>query len=85
MQHSRTVLIVLSTISLMGCNLMFKDREPVESQTTLTNTASMYCVEKEGQLETVTEANKRVTYCLLPDGDKQEQWALYNNRSQPAE
>ncbi len=69
--------LAFASVSLCGCNLMFDDREPVISQTSIANPASMYCVEQNGLLETVSESDRRVTYCVLEDGEMKEEWAYY--------
>nr|WP_260338227.1 DUF333 domain-containing protein [Vibrio ponticus] len=49
---------------------------------TLSNPASVYCAQQDGKLETVSENAQRVTYCLLPDGSRVEQWEYYRNNHQ---
>ncbi|GAL12437.1 hemolysin [Vibrio astriarenae] len=51
-----------------------QDKYDVGEYTAVSNPASVYCVEQEGELVMVTEAGKRVTYCKLSDDEMVEQW-----------
>ncbi|WP_114766999.1 putative hemolysin [Vibrio rhodolitus] len=49
------------------------------------NPAAVYCVQQDGKLETVTEQSQRMTYCVLPDGSRVEQWEYYRQNHQQNE
>ncbi|MEP8023235.1 DUF333 domain-containing protein, partial [Vibrio parahaemolyticus] len=39
----------------------------------------VYCVQQGGELDTVSENGERVTYCVLSDDERVEQWEYYRN------
>ena len=43
------------------------------------NPAAVYCVQQNGELDTVTENDQRTTYCVFEDGERIEQWEYYRN------
>lgn len=43
----------------------------------LANPASVYCVEQGGTLEPVTTAAGVSNICVLPDGERIDEWDLY--------
>ena len=43
----------------------------------LANPASVYCVEKGGRLEPVTTAAGTSNTCILPNGERIDEWDLY--------
>ncbi|KKD00933.1 MULTISPECIES: DUF333 domain-containing protein [Photobacterium] len=59
---------------LLGC-VSQPASEPVGSA----NPAAVYCVQKGGKLDMVTEDGKRVTYCVLSDGRRVEQWQYFRD------
>lgn len=48
----------------------------------MANPAAVYCVEQDGKLETVTENNQRVTYCVFSDNSRTEQWEYFRQNHQ---
>ncbi len=69
---------LLSSIVLIGCSSE-PDKYDVEDYDETTSPASLYCVQEGGTLEMVTENNVRMTYCVLSEDEKVEQWEFYNN------
>ncbi|MCK6264612.1 DUF333 domain-containing protein [Vibrio sp. ZSDE26] len=63
---------------LAGCSSE-PDEYEVKEYTSMANPASVYCVQQDGKLETVTENEIRVTYCVLSDEERMEQWEYYRN------
>ncbi|HGS5433761.1 TPA: DUF333 domain-containing protein [Vibrio parahaemolyticus] len=47
--------------------------------TSVANPAAVYCVQQGGELDTVSENGERVTYCVLSDDERVEQWEYYRN------
>ncbi|MEZ8387556.1 DUF333 domain-containing protein, partial [Vibrio splendidus] len=45
----------------------------------------VYCVQQDGELDTVTENNQRTTYCVFDDGERIEQWEYYRNNHEQKE
>ncbi|WP_342753969.1 DUF333 domain-containing protein [Pantoea sp. MBD-2R] len=41
------------------------------------NPAAVYCVEQGGKQESAATSKGEVSFCLLPTGERIEQWALY--------
>lgn len=74
--------ILLATLStgflLAGCSNQ-PDEYDVDGWANVTNPASLYCVQKGAKLETISENNSRVTYCVFSKDDKVEQWQYYRD------
>ncbi|MGF1756009.1 DUF333 domain-containing protein [Vibrio makurazakiensis] len=51
----------------------------------MANPAAVYCVQQSGALETVTENEKRVTYCVLSEEERVEQWEYFNKNHKEKE
>jgi putative hemolysin len=66
-------VVVAATARLVG-------EGPPTTGRGLANPASVYCVERGGEVEIVDEAGGQVGYCLLPDGTRIEEWELYRSR-----
>ncbi len=49
------------------------------------NPASVHCRTLGGELELVQEQDGVTGYCLLPDGTRCEEWALYRGECPPPE
>jgi len=45
--------------------------------TGIANPASVYCAERGGRLEIVDAPGGQAGFCVLPDGRRVEEWALY--------
>ncbi|MGR5117613.1 DUF333 domain-containing protein [Vibrio astriarenae] len=54
-----------------------QEKYDVGEYTAVSNPASVYCVEQEGELVMVTEAGKRMTYCKLSEDEMVEQWEYF--------
>lgn len=76
------LLIALGSVSLLfGCADTMERYEKRE-YTSISNPASVYCVQQGGELKTIDENAQRVTYCLLPEQERIEQWEYYRNNHQ---
>lgn len=53
-------------------------------QVGLANPASVYCQKVGGSLEIVKEPAGEVGYCILPSGERIDEWALYR-RDNPSQ
>lgn len=67
---------VSGSMLLVGCNATLDDYRE-RSYTSMANPASVYCAQQQGQLQTVTEEGQRITYCVLPNEDRIEQWEYF--------
>ncbi|OLQ93534.1 hemolysin [Vibrio panuliri] len=70
--------------AIVGCAGENSPYKKTEYQT-VSNPAAVYCVQRGGELETVSENSQRVTYCLLSDGSRIEQWEYYRQNHQQTE
>lgn len=78
MKNACFALASASVVLLAGC-ANEPDEYEVKEYTALANPAAVYCVQQGGELDTVTENEKRVTYCALQNGERVEQWEYYRN------
>jgi putative hemolysin len=78
MKNGYFAMAITSAVLLAGC-ANEPDEYQVKEYTSLANPAAVYCVQQGGELETVTEDAKRVTYCALPNDERVEQWEYYRN------
>lgn len=69
-------VLAASTLVLAGCASESNYGE-ANKPLSMANPAAVYCVQQGGELDTVTENEERVTYCVLPNGDRVEQWDYY--------
>ncbi|UGA57239.1 putative hemolysin [Vibrio sp. VB16] len=53
------------------------DEYDVESYESISNPASVYCVQQNGELQAFNENDQRVMYCVLSEEEKYEQWEYY--------
>ncbi|MBA5760770.1 DUF333 domain-containing protein [Vibrio sp. 404] len=74
-------LFLLMSTSLVGCTTKDSPYKRTEYQMA-SNPAAVYCVQREGKLDTITEDSQRVTYCELPNGERVEQWQFYRQNHQ---
>ncbi|WP_322804321.1 DUF333 domain-containing protein [Vibrio alfacsensis] len=65
-----------AAIILAGCST-YEGATRSNEYTSAANPAAVYCVQQGGELETVTENGERVTYCLLSENERVEQWEYY--------
>ncbi|WP_241901344.1 DUF333 domain-containing protein [Vibrio sp. 10N.286.49.B3] len=65
-------------MTLTGC-AQYEQDEEIKNYTKMSNPAAVYCAQKDGKLETVSENKRRVTYCNLPNEERVEQWEFYRN------
>lgn len=74
-------LLVLVGSTLVGCASNDSPYKKNEYQMA-SNPAAVYCVQQDGKLETVSQDSQRITYCVLPDGERIEQWQFYRQNHQ---
>ncbi|MCK8046374.1 DUF333 domain-containing protein [Shewanella sp. 1CM18E] len=72
-QHKITALIA-GALLLSACNPA-ADKAPPATQ--LANPASTYCVSLGGKVEIEKQTDGEVGYCVLPNGERIEEWSLY--------
>jgi len=70
--------LLIAAIVLAGCS---SDKNAADESLSpavgMANPASVYCVETGGKSETAETPAGQTGYCLLPSGEKIEEWALY--------
>jgi len=76
MKKTCFAISIASIAVLAGCAAE-PDEYEVKGYTSMANPASVYCVQQGGKLETVTENEERLTYCLLPNDERIEEWEYY--------
>lgn len=80
-----SMLIVAGVFTtLIGCTSETSRYQKTEYQMA-SNPAAVYCVQQDGKLDTVSENAQRVTYCVLPDGTRTEQWDYYRKNHQQSD
>jgi len=52
-------------------------------QLAVANPASVYCIEQGGKLEIVRTDKGDVGWCVLPDGQRIEEWQFFRARNEP--
>lgn len=67
----KNIIILSIAIVLAGC-IATKDK-----QIGMANPASVYCEQIEGKLEIINHEDGQIGYCILPSGEKIEEWTLY--------
>ncbi|MEZ8100756.1 putative hemolysin [Vibrio bivalvicida] len=80
MKKTYFAVSIASVAILSGCATK-PDEYEVKGYTSMANPASVYCVQQGGTLETVTESEQRLTYCLLPNDERIEEWDYYRQNS----
>ncbi|EKM29308.1 hypothetical protein VCHENC02_4877, partial [Vibrio harveyi] len=79
------VTAVVAAMVLAGCST-YEGATRSNEYTSAANPAAVYCVQQGGELDTVTENGERVTYCLLSENERVEQWEYYRkNHKEDAE
>ncbi|PMJ97606.1 DUF333 domain-containing protein [Vibrio sp. 10N.261.55.A7] len=74
-----TIFAGLAVVAVLaGCSSE-PDEYEVKEYTSISNPASVYCVQQGGKLETVSENEQRVTYCAVSEEERTEQWEYYRN------
>ncbi|WP_299693138.1 DUF333 domain-containing protein [uncultured Vibrio sp.] len=80
----RMGLMSVFALVLGGCANDYAEYSE-DQRISVSNPASVYCVQQDGELDTVTENNQRTTYCVFEDGERVEQWEYYKNNHDQAE
>ncbi|WP_165314027.1 putative hemolysin [Vibrio ziniensis] len=78
-KHSIVISALIGSALLVGCSNE-PDEYDVKEYEATTSPASLYCVQQGGTLTMFTENKKRITYCVLSEDEKYEQWEYYENR-----
>ncbi|QEO46742.1 DUF333 domain-containing protein [Vibrio tarriae] len=76
---NKTTLLLASVAGatlLAGCARQ-ENEYTVKEYVSMANPAAVFCVKQGGELETVTENDQRITYCVTKDGEKVEQWEYF--------
>ncbi|MGR4990565.1 putative hemolysin [Vibrio sp. WZ-1] len=76
MKKTTIVTAVAAAIVLAGCST-YEGATRSNEYASAANPAAVYCVQQGGELETVTENGERVTYCLLSENERVEQWEYF--------
>ncbi|MFM2591582.1 DUF333 domain-containing protein [Vibrio harveyi] len=76
MKKTALVTAVAAAMVLAGCST-YEGATRSNEYTSAANPAAVYCVQQGGELDTVTENGERVTYCLLSENERVEQWEYY--------
>ncbi|MFZ3433150.1 DUF333 domain-containing protein [Vibrio harveyi] len=85
MKKTALVTAVAAAMVLAGCST-YEGATRSNEYTSAANPAAVYCVQQGGELDTVTENGERVTYCLLSENERIEQWEYYRkNHKEDAE
>ncbi|AIV08255.1 MULTISPECIES: putative hemolysin [Vibrio] len=85
MKKTALVTAVAAAMVLAGCST-YEGATRSNEYTSAANPAAVYCVQQGGELDTVTENGERVTYCLLSENERVEQWEYYRkNHKEDAE
>ena len=66
----------LGLLALAACSPA-TNAPPSAPQVGLANPASVYCIDQGGTLEPVTTAAGISNTCVLPDGERIDEWDLY--------
>ncbi|MGR5068449.1 MULTISPECIES: putative hemolysin [Vibrio] len=78
MKKTSLMTAVSATMVLAGCST-YEGATRSTEYTSMSNPAAVYCVQQGGELETVTENGERITYCLLSENERIEQWEYYRS------
>jgi putative hemolysin len=85
MKKAVLVTAVAAAMVLTGCST-YEGATRSNEYTSAANPAAVYCVQQGGELDTMTENGERVTYCLLSENERVEQWEYYRkNHKENAE
>ncbi|MGL6261833.1 putative hemolysin [Vibrio sp. WXL103] len=76
MKTQLAMMVIAVGFMVSGCAEL-EEKYDVGEYTAVSNPASVYCVEQNGELVIQSEAGKRVTYCKQEDGQMTEQWQYY--------
>ena len=68
---TRHIVLGLCAIGLAGC------ASQQESTVGMANPASMYCAKLGGQVEMQSTPSGEVGICVLPSGERIEEWTLF--------
>lgn len=69
----KKLMIIACVMVSVGC----VTDEKTGANLNMTNPASSYCIAQGGQSEIVGTPQGEVGYCLLPSGERVEEWSLY--------
>ncbi|NRB67725.1 MAG: DUF333 domain-containing protein [Vibrio sp.] len=84
MKTTTWALISVSALLLAGC-ANEPDEYEVKGYTSIANPASVFCAKQGGKLETVSENEKRVTYCVLSSDNRIEEWEYYRQHQKSSD
>ncbi|PFG57707.1 hypothetical protein ATG66_0201 [Vibrio sp. ES.051] len=78
MKKTSLIMAMAATMMLAGCATYDGATRSTE-YTSAANPAAVYCVQQGGELETISENGERVTYCVLSEDNRVEQWEYYRD------
>lgn len=73
MKTMKKTLILISAGIITSCS----SAQVKTPNAGMANPASVYCLQSGGKSEMVQTTEGTHSYCLLPDGERIEEWALY--------
>lgn len=69
----KRIMILVCMVVVTGCAA----KTDKSAALAMKNPAAVYCVEQGGKQESSVTSKGEVSFCLLPTGERIEQWALY--------
>ncbi|WP_159566481.1 putative hemolysin [Budvicia diplopodorum] len=74
----KIIFIALVSLSIFGCSANQPETDKGSNrQIGMANPASVYCIEKGGKLAKMTTGQGVSSDCILPSGERIDQWELY--------
>ncbi|MEY0972576.1 putative hemolysin [Providencia huaxiensis] len=71
----KKILVLAGLAIISGCLSNVTEME--SKNVGIANPASVYCEQIGGTVEIENTADGQVGYCILPSGERVEEWALY--------
>lgn len=68
------IALIMGMLNLTACAQHAEEPQRL----TMRNPASVWCLQRGGEELNETSPSGAITYCVLPSGEKIEQWALYH-------
>ncbi|WP_072052763.1 DUF333 domain-containing protein [Pantoea anthophila] len=72
------ILMMMLSLQLTACVTQAPQPQPQPQRMTMRNPASVWCLQRGGQEVEGVSPEDSTLYCLLPSGERIEQWALYH-------
>ncbi|HHX8312526.1 TPA: putative hemolysin [Vibrio diabolicus] len=84
MKKTNLMMAMAATLVLAACST-YEGATRSTEYISVANPAAVYCVQQGGELDTVSENGERVTYCVLSDDNRVEQWEYYRDNHKESE